>query len=108
MGPAASTKSTPGLSEASDKFLIAKTRRAPAALPTVIRCGEAPSSEKLPSLASFRSARVLTSLYSAFSNPVLQRLGYGMVQHEARATRADRGQLFRCWPNGSADAFCAG
>ena len=26
-----------------------------------------------------RSARVLTGLYSAFSNPVLARLGYGMA-----------------------------
>jgi hypothetical protein len=36
------------------------------------------SSDKLPS-PSLRSARVLTGLYSAFSNPVLERLGYGMA-----------------------------
>jgi hypothetical protein len=30
-------------------------------------------------LTSLRSARVLTGLYSAFSNPVLERLGYGMA-----------------------------
>jgi len=34
------------------------------------------SSDKPPSL---RSARVLTGLYLAFSNPVLERLGYGMA-----------------------------
>jgi hypothetical protein len=30
-------------------------------------------------LASLRLARVLTGLYSAFANPVLERFGYGMA-----------------------------
>jgi hypothetical protein len=91
-----STKSTPGLSEARGKFLTDKTlkgtRKAHASdklahLPDgspPLRCLQpcamwsAHSSDKPPS-PSLRSARVLTGLYSAFSNPVLERLGYGMA-----------------------------
>jgi hypothetical protein len=40
---------------------------------------------------SLRSARVLTGLYSAFSNPVLERLGYGMANmRPARRGGAER------------------
>jgi hypothetical protein len=45
---------------------------------TAMRCGER-TQQRLVPLASLRSARVLTGLYSAFANPVLERLGYGMA-----------------------------
>jgi hypothetical protein len=63
---------------------------------------------------------VLTGLYSAFANPVPERLGYGMVNMRLswrdakpkaapsqpigtlRAPRADKGQLFRCCSSGIA------
>jgi hypothetical protein len=38
-----------------------------------------PTQERLVPLASLRSARVLTGLYSAFSNPVQERLADGMA-----------------------------
>jgi len=63
--PAASTKSTPGLSEAPLRCLL-------------LCAVESAHSDKRPS-PSLRSARVLTGLYSAFANPVLERLGYGMA-----------------------------
>ena len=122
-------KIDPRLSEARGKFLTDKTlkgtRKAHASdklahLPDgspPLRCLQpcamwsAHSSVKLPS-PSLRSARVLTGLYSAFSNPVLERLGYGManmrlISRDAAERNASRptgrwGQLFRCCTNASA------
>jgi hypothetical protein len=52
-------------------------------------CGER-TQQRLAHLAlaslGLRSARVLTGLYSAFANPVLERLGYD-AQHEAHFAR---------------------
>jgi hypothetical protein len=54
-------------------------------------------------LASLSLGLVPTGLYSAFSNPVLGRLGFGMVNMRLISReRADRGRLFRCWSDGSA------
>ncbi len=46
-------------------------------------------------LRSLRSARVLTGLYSAFSNPVLERLGCGMAN--MRLISRDAGRLDTCF-----------
>src|SRR5262249_29376410 len=72
-------KSTIGLSEICDKRLTwAPRRRDPLdrAAPCVME--NAHRSDKSPS-PSLRSARVLTGLDSAFSNPVPERLGHGMA-----------------------------
>jgi hypothetical protein len=90
-----------GLSEASDKFLTAKTRkgtRCAAYCHALWRAHTAAISP--PCLASHGSGpdRPLLGLFKSRSGTH----GIWDGQHEARATCADRGQLFRCCSNGSA------
>jgi hypothetical protein len=51
--------------------------------------------DRLVPLASLSLGSVLTGLYSAFSNPVLGRLGYGMVN--MRLISRDVGPITDCF-----------
>ena len=76
-GPTASTRSTAGLQTVEgDPEGATLTAQPRCLMPCAVK--GAHSSEKPPS-PRFASARVLTGLYSAFSNPALERLGYGMA-----------------------------
>jgi hypothetical protein len=79
MGPTASAKSTPACQKHATNFLTAKIRkgtRCAAYCHARWRAYSAAISSPSP---RFARLGVLTSLYSAFSNPVLERLGYGMA-----------------------------
>ena len=94
----------PGENRPPEGLSEAKASRSLTARPVPLaRAAEsAHSSDKLAS-PSLRSTRFLTGLYSAFANPLLERLGYGMANMRLISRDAGRwGQLFRCCSNGSA------